>query len=260
MSTALTTTTHTNGDSAEAASTSAHPTAWCDAYSSNLPLNDALPYFDREIETHPGLQSRVERAIKDEMDRMKSEKQQQDVINAREARLPPNVEIFKDRPEMLAEIERAGRKEPLQSIDNARFRLPAPSGDLESTSEEEWKKAVENASIQLMHQEGRSTNIDLLKKYGANLWRLHNYQQEHFAVPYTNASADLQSEITSINRNRRSKQLDAGEQLSSLERKWTDLISRSLQLEIANISAEHEIRELETELDSLTKEVEAFDT
>lgn len=61
------------------------------SYSANLPLNDALPYFDREIETHPGLQGKVEREIKDEMAAMKLQGVQED-----ERRLPPaSVDLFK---------------------------------------------------------------------------------------------------------------------------------------------------------------------
>lgn len=46
-----------------------------------------------------------------------------------------------------------------------RFQLPAPQSGLKA-SEEEWTKAVDNAATQLMHQEGRLTNLELLKRYG----------------------------------------------------------------------------------------------
>lgn len=55
------------------------------SYTSDLPLNDALPYFDREIETQPGLQSRVEREIQNEL--AKTPKVDQ-------SRLPPPLEVF----------------------------------------------------------------------------------------------------------------------------------------------------------------------
>lgn len=163
------------------------------------------------------------------------------------------------RPEYAAEVERAGKGEPLRAIETARFQLPAPSGGVEDASEQEWTQAVDNAATQLMHQEGRLTNIDLLKKYGANAWRLHNFQQEHLAAQYTKASQELTQDITALNRRRRQDQTEAGEKLATLERKWTELISRGLQLEVANLSAEHEIQALELELESISKEVEALD-
>lgn len=118
---------------------------------------------------------------------------------------------------------------------------------------------MDNAATQLMHQEARLTNIDLLKRYGANAWRLHNFQQEHLAAQYTKASQELTQQITALNRRRRQDQTEAGEKLATLERKWTELISRGLQLEVANLSAEHEIQALELELESISKEVEALD-
>lgn len=64
--------TLTNGDSF-------HP------YHADLPLNDALPYFDKEIDTHPGLRERVEREIQSEMAKL-------DKVDA--ARLPPPLQPF----------------------------------------------------------------------------------------------------------------------------------------------------------------------
>lgn len=55
------------------------------SYTSDLPLNDALPYFDREIETHPGLQGRVEREIQNELAK---------TPKVNESRLPPALEVF----------------------------------------------------------------------------------------------------------------------------------------------------------------------
>jgi hypothetical protein len=55
------------------------------SYTSDLPLNDALPYFDREIETHPGLQSRVEREIQSELAK---------TPKVDDSRLPPPLEVF----------------------------------------------------------------------------------------------------------------------------------------------------------------------
>lgn len=102
------------------------------------------------------------------------------------------------------------------------------------------------------------TSLPLCPLYSANAWRLHNFQQEHLSSQYSKASQELTAQITALNRKRRQDQTDAGEKLANLERKWTELISRGLQLEVANLSAEHEIQALELELERVSKEVEAL--
>lgn len=55
------------------------------------------------------------------------------------------------------------------------------------------------------------------------------------------------------------KQLQAGEQLSSLETKWSTLVSGNVQLEIANFTLEMELdslREREAELKAKMEELE----
>lgn len=89
----------------------------------------------------------------------------------------------------------------------------------------------------------------------ANHWRLHNYQQEQFARQYERATETLTAQTSTLNRRRRDAQTEAGKRLAALERKWTELISRGLQLEVANITAEHEIHALQLEEAELQKEV-----
>lgn len=69
------------------------------------------------------------------------------------------------RLELAAEVERVGRGEASQAVDTTRLRLPAPEGGLDA-SNEEWEQALNNAASQLLYQEGRITNIELLKKFG----------------------------------------------------------------------------------------------
>ncbi|MGC4421265.1 hypothetical protein ABXW19_12355, partial [Streptococcus suis] len=48
----------------------------------------------------------------------------------------------------------------------------------EQQDEAAWDAALRNSSVQLAQQDLRLSNVDLLKTYGANAWRLHNFQQE----------------------------------------------------------------------------------
>lgn len=135
-------------------------------YSLDLPKSDALPYFDNELDTQPQLCSRVDREIQAELAKIKKD--------PADLRLPPpTVEVFSSHPPLAAELERIGEQgQKTGALDIGRFQLPAPGGGLEA-SEEEWKKAIDNASTQLMYQEGRMLNIELLKRYGGEFVRSH---------------------------------------------------------------------------------------
>lgn len=101
-------------------------------------------------------------------------------------------------------------------------------------------------------------NIELLKKYGSNAWRLSNFQQEQ-NIRLLSEQLDLvKAETSEINRLRQKNHLEAGGKLATLNKRWTELISRGLQLEVANITTSQEVdmlkskkRKLETELSLL---------
>lgn len=137
------------------------------AYEASLPPSDALPYFDDEI-NKPGMQAKVERELAAEM--AKAAGSGNGAAAARmvaEDRLPPPLELFADNARLRAEYERVAAGEPVSEggIDKTRYQLAAPSKNLEA-SEEEWDAAISNAETQLMHAEGRLTNVELLKKFG----------------------------------------------------------------------------------------------
>jgi len=67
----------------------------------------------------------------------------------------------------------------------------------------------------------------------------------------------LKERVTEVNRSRKNFQTGLGERLTALERKWTDLISTVLQLELANGALEGEIEGLsakEQELNAIVNE------
>ena len=71
-------------------------------------------------------------------------------------------------PEYAEAVARVGSGSSSQIIDTKRFQLGPPEGGLQA-SEEEWQEAVDNAATQLMHQEARLRNVELLKRYGGEL-------------------------------------------------------------------------------------------
>jgi pre-mRNA-splicing factor SPF27 len=73
---------------------------------------------------------------------------------------------------------------------------------------------------------------------------VHNYLLEADAVLYEKQSEMLKERVTEVNRARKQQQLALGERLTGLERKWTDLISTILQVELANSALEGEVESL----------------
>jgi len=130
----------------------------------------------------------------------------------------------------------------LDALDTTRYKLPGPSEDTEAA----WKAALDNAKAQLENQKDRQLNLSLLQTYGANAWRVHNYLTEASAVQLEKALGRLREQTTEVNRSRKNSQNLAGSQLTSLETRWTELISTVLQLELANVALEGEIDALQS--------------
>lgn len=89
-------------------------------------------------------------------------------------------------------------------------------------------------------------NLELLSKYGANAWRVHNYQLEAYLEHLKNDTEGVRNQIMDINKERKTEQLQAAATLASLENKWSDLISQNLQVEIACAALEAEVNELKS--------------
>ena len=97
--------------------------------------------------------------------------------------------------------------------------------------------------------------MTLLQTYGANAWRVHNYLLENTVKLAEKALEDLQQLQVDVNRERKNEQTRIGKQLTSLETRWTELISNVLQIEMANVALDGEINRLnsrEAELAQLT--------
>lgn len=87
-------------------------------------------------------------------------------------------------------------------------------------------------------------NLELLQKYGANAWRVHNYQLETDLANIKKNTEYLRDQILHINRERKNDQTQAAASLASLENKWSDLITQNLQVDIACAALESEVEEL----------------
>jgi pre-mRNA-splicing factor SPF27 len=102
----------------------------------------------------------------------------------------------------------------------------------------------------------RQTNLTLLQTYGANAWRIQNYLLEATVKQTEQALEDLKQMTVDVNRERKNMQTRLGNQLNSLETRWTELISNVLQIELANVALDAEVNALnarEAELAELNR-------
>ncbi|KAF6767123.1 Pre-mRNA-splicing factor SPF27 [Kalmanozyma brasiliensis GHG001] len=200
----------------------------------SLAPTDALPYYDRELELQPGLRARVDALITAE---------QSTLPPLDSTRLPPAYELFRGRPDLRAELDRVSSGQPSRALDTQRYTLPAPT-DGDSASIEEWQRAVDSAYAQLGHMDVRLKNIELLKRFGPNAWRLSNFNQEQQIRTLSEELERVKAETNEVNRIRQKDQTEAGAKLAGMEKRWTDHIGRGLQLEVANVTIREEVEVL----------------
>ncbi|KAG0092600.1 hypothetical protein BGZ92_009282 [Podila epicladia] len=225
---------------------------------------DALPYVDKQID-EPGARYIVDKMIAAEMKKMPKPRDP--------ASLFPDIDLFKDNELMQQELDRVRRGKPMEQLDLARYQLHAPtSTDSTSTSapsidangsplsaqpsasEElpegraQWTQALENANAQLEHQNQRILNLELVQKFGNN-------QLEYDLSRLRKQVDDKRTEVMELNKLRKRDQLDVAESLHRLETKWGELISSTIQVEMASATMEQELEQLKQYEIKLCKEL-----
>ncbi|KAF8898386.1 breast carcinoma amplified sequence 2 [Infundibulicybe gibba] len=196
-------------------------------------LFDSLPYYDDDLDKFPHLKQKVDQEF------------------ARQPKPPatpiplsphPSNYLLSNHPHLAAELERIEAHKPFPALDTLRYQLPEPTSN--PGTDAEWDAALKNARAQLEHQHARQTNLTLLQKYGPNAWRIHNHLLEATAVQTERALEELRQLTVDVNRERKNNQDRLGQQLTTLETRWTELISSVLQIEMANVALDAEIERL----------------
>ncbi|KAF9965961.1 hypothetical protein BGZ70_003683 [Mortierella alpina] len=228
---------------------------------------DALPYVDKQID-EPGARTLVDKLIASEMKRMPKPRDPSTLF--------PDIELFKDNQLIQQELERVRKGKPMENaLDMTRYQLEPPTSQSSShpsdvasaettitpsASEElpegraTWIKALENANAQLEHQNQRILNLELVQKFGGNAWNVHNYQLEYDLSLLQKAVDEKKAEVIELNKLRKRDQLDVAESLQRLEAKWAEMISSTLQVEVASASLEAELEQLKAYEEQLSKE------
>jgi pre-mRNA-splicing factor SPF27 len=98
-----------------------------------------------------------------------------------------------------------------------------------------------------------------MQTYGQNAWLVRNYQLNSELKEVQGALTVQQEQVTEVNRARRVAQESAGEHLTRLEGRWGDLVSSTVQLEMACMAMEGEVHQLRAREAALREEVEALE-
>ncbi|KAJ2773339.1 hypothetical protein IWQ56_001036 [Coemansia nantahalensis] len=200
---------------------------------SGVPL-DSLPYIDKEYDD-PATRERVLALIQDEMGRLAAPP------------APKNPTIFKNSALLRKEYERVRAGQAPPPFDAERYKLEAPSGAA-AASVDAWKQAADNAASQLEHQGMRLENLELLQNFGANAWKLSNYQKECLLRSIEAATQRHRDAGAHVNKARKYEQTEAGVKLHDLESRWSDGVRQCLEVQMASSQLRLEIEELERQL------------
>ncbi|KAL8279278.1 hypothetical protein RQP46_008315 [Phenoliferia psychrophenolica] len=155
--------------------------------------------------------------------------------------LPPSSSF------LASELARVESRRPIpagEGLDTSRYAMLPPTGKAE-TSVEAWQAAYDSSLAQLEHQRLRQMNGTILAGgLGANAWRIQNFSLENTLQKVDNEGEEVRKEVEEVNRERKRGQEKGGEVLSRMEKKWTELVSSNLQLEIGCMAMEHEVAAL----------------
>ena len=88
---------------------------------------------------------------------------------------------------------------------------------------------------------------------------MRNYQLNAELTELQTTLAALKESVTEVNRSRRVFQEDAGQHLSRLEDRWQNLIGGTVQLEMACMAMEGEVKGLRRKEMELRAEVEELE-
>jgi pre-mRNA-splicing factor SPF27 len=125
------------------------------------------------------------------------------------------------RPAVPASCLEAGRVA-------ATLAPPAPDAPLDA-----WRGAVDQAAIQLEMQGTRQANLELLKRYGAAAWRVHNEQLQSVKASLNASVEAMRDGSAQLNRKRKAEQVAVGADLSLLDNAFLQLVHKNHQIEFA---------------------------
>ncbi|GAA5973706.1 hypothetical protein JCM11641_005091 [Rhodosporidiobolus odoratus] len=224
----------------------------------NQPL-DSLPYFDHDLDDHPDLRPTINSLIAVELRSLLPKNPSTNPSNLSHLPAPRPLPSSSAHPLLAAELNRIEIKRPLKAgegLDTTRYAMPFPAVD-EQDNLEAWEKAHRSSLAQLEHQRLRTMNGQMLSQLGANAWRVQNFAVENAIKRVENDGEEVKNVVEDVNRNRKTDQEKGGETLARLDKRWTELVSGNMQLEIGCAALEEELYTLQARHSELQQRLQA---
>lgn len=209
---------------------------------------DSLAYID---DITPDEQRIAENLIKEEIKEMA--KRPADYLKE----LPkPHQVKFEGHPVLQAEWERVRADAPMAELDRKRFEcLPPP--DNRKNDVTAWHSVLDNAHSQMEHSYNKLLNTELMLAHGPKQWQAYIRSLEVGCKRLEEDARGAAQEIVEVNKRRKLRHQEVGEQLRAAEDEWMSLLRKNREIETACNLADNQAQELQRTLDRMEKDQEA---